>query len=142
MAVKPKKAAAKQAVAKPSAKRDDVDALVRDLDHPLKADINAVRKIVLGADPSISEGIKWNSVSFRRSDWFATVNLRSKDVIQLVFHTGAKVKDNPQLKISDPSGLILWLAKDRCLVTLGAGKTLKSNAKAFEAIVKAWLKYV
>jgi hypothetical protein len=100
------------------------------------------RKVILSASPAVSDGVKWNSLSFRKSDWFATVNLRSKDVIQLVFHTGAKAKDNPELKIPDPSGLILWLAKDRCLVTLGAGKTLKSNAKAFEAIVKAWLRYL
>lgn len=131
----------------PSAKKkpspdDEVAAFLRDLDHPLKADIEGVRKVVLGASSTIAEGIKWNSISFKRADWFATINLRSKDVIQLVFHTGAKVKDNPNLKISDPNGLLLWLAKDRALVTLGSGKTLKTNAKAFEAIVKAWLKYV
>jgi hypothetical protein len=130
--------------AKPSASKaeDDVDGFLTKLDHPLKADIQAVRKLVLGASPAIAEGIKWNSVSFKRADWFATVNLRSRDVIQLVFHTGAKVKDNPELKIPDPNGLLIWLAKDRALVTLGSGAKLKANAKAFEGIVKAWLKYV
>jgi hypothetical protein len=97
---------------------------------------------VLGASPEIADGVKWNSVSFRKSDWFATVNLRSKDVVQLVFHTGAKVKDNPKLEISDPAGLLLWLAKDRALVTLGSGKTMTANTKAFEAILKAWVKHV
>ena len=38
--------------------------------------------------------------------------------------------------------LLLLLAKDRALVTLGSGKALKANAKAFTAIVKAWIKYV
>lgn len=115
---------------------------MHDLDHPLKADIETVRKLILGASPAISDGVKWNSLSFRKADWFATVNLRSKDVIQLVFHTGAKVKDNPELKIPDDNGLLLWLAKDRALVTLGSGKTVKANAPAFKAIVQAWLKYV
>lgn len=143
MAAKPKKASARKTPKKAApAAEDEVAAFMRDLVHPLHADIEAVRKIMLGADPSISDGIKWNSLSFRRSDWFATVNLRSKDVVQLVFHTGAKVKANPELKIADPAGLMLWVAKDRALVTLGNGKTLKANAKAFEAIVKAWLKYV
>jgi hypothetical protein len=121
---------------------DEAGAFMAALDHPLKADIEAVRKLILGASPAISDGVKWNSLSFRKSDWFATVNLRSKDVIQLVFHTGAKVKDNPELKIPDENGLLLWLAKDRALVTLGNGKTLKANRGAFEAIVKAWIKYV
>lgn len=129
-------------IARSGAKAEDASAFLAALDHPLKADIETVRKIVLSAGPEIADGVKWNSVSFRKSDWFATVNLRSKDVVQLVFHTGAKVKDNPKLDIPDPGGLLLWLAKDRALVTLGAAKTLKANAKAFEAIVKAWVKYV
>lgn len=139
-----KKAVRKKAATpeKAPASHDEAGAFLAALDHPLKADIEAVRTLIRGVSPAISDGVKWNSLSFRKSDWFATMNLRSKDVIQIVFHTGAKVKDNPDLKIPDPSGLVLWLAKDRCLVTLGAGKTLKANTKAFEAIVKAWLKYV
>ncbi len=143
MAATPRKAVARKTPKKTApATGDEVDAFMRDLVHPLHADIEAVRKIVLRADRAISDGVKWNSVSFRRSDWFATVNLRSKDVIQLVFHTGAKVKANADLKIPDPEGLMLWVANDRALVTLGSGETLKANAKAFETIVKAWIKYV
>src|SRR5689334_6848277 len=63
---------------------DDASAFLAALDHPLKSDIEAVRKLVLSADPAIADGVKWNSLSFRHTDWFATVNLRSKDVIQLV----------------------------------------------------------
>lgn len=132
-APKPKKA---------PASRDEADAFLAALDHPLKADIEIVRKLILGVSPEISDGVKWNSLSFRHTDWFATVNLRSKDVIQLVFHTGAKAKESPELKVPDPGGLLLWLSKDRALITLGAGKTLKANANAFEAIVKAWIRYV
>ncbi len=139
----PKKAARKKpATQKAPASRDDARAFMAALDHPLKADIAAVQKLIVGASPEISDGVKWNSLSFRRTDWFATVNLRSKDVLQLVFHTGAKAKDNPEFNIPDESGLLLWLAKDRALVTLGSGKTLKTNAKAFESIVKAWIRYV
>jgi hypothetical protein len=138
---KPKRAPVKSSTSRAGAD-GGVDAFLSGLDHPLKADIAAVRKIVLGADALIEEGVKWNSVSFRTADWFATVNLRSKDVIQLVLHTGAKVKDNPKLEIADPDGLLLWLAKDRALATLGSGKMLKANARAFEAIVKAWVKFV
>ena len=127
---------------KAPASETEAGAFMAALDHPLKADIEIVRKLILGASPAISDGVKWKSLSFRRSDWFATVNLRSKDVIQLVFHTGAKVKDNPELKIPDNNGLLLWLAKDRALVTLGSGKILRTNAKAFTTIVKAWIRYL
>src|SRR5262245_45169061 len=109
------------------------------LDHPLKADIEAVRKLILGVSPSISDGVKWNSLSFRTTDWFATVNLRSKDVVQLVLHTGAKVKNGQKPKVPDDNDLLLWLAKDRAVATLGSGRTLRANRAAFEAIVKAWI---
>lgn len=128
--------------AKVPASKDEAGVFMATLDHPLKADIEAMRMLILAASPAISEGVKWNSLSFRKTDWFAIIHLRSRDSVQLVFHTGAKARDNPDFKIPDPNRLIKWLAKDRCLVALGAGKTVKANTKAFEAIVKAWLKCV
>lgn len=142
MATKAKKKPEPKAKAKAAPTKDEAGGFMAALDHPLKADIESVRKVILGAGPGISDGVKWNSISFRRSDWFATVNLRSKDVVQLVFHTGAKVKDNPELKIPDPNGLLIRLAKDRALVTLGSGKALKANLPAFGEIVRAWIAYV
>ncbi|MEQ1608921.1 MAG: DUF1801 domain-containing protein [Hyphomonadaceae bacterium] len=112
------------------------------LDHPLKADIEFVRNLILSLSPEISDGVKWNSLSFRHTDWFATVNLRSKDAIQLVAHTGAKAKDNPELKVPDPGGLLLCLAKDCAPITLGAVSPVRTNAKTFEAIVKVWIRRV
>ncbi len=144
MAVKPKKPASKKAAATPkkAPASEDAGAFMAALDHPLKADIETVRKLILSASPEIADGVKWNSISFRHTDWFATVNLRSTTTIQLVMHTGAKAKENPDFTIPDENGLLVWLTKDRALATLGSGKTLKANAKAFTAIVKAWIKYV
>ncbi|MCC6357728.1 MAG: DUF1801 domain-containing protein [Phycisphaerales bacterium] len=114
------------------------------LEHPLKSEIATVRGIVLGVSSDISEGIKWNSVSFRTSEWFATVNLRSREALQFVFHKGAKVKDNSTATgaIPDPLGMIKWLATDRCLVTVGAGEEVAKRRKALEAIVGAWIKEI
>ena len=66
---------------------------LRDLEHPLKKEIEAVRRIVLGFTPAIGEGIKWNVPSFRTAtEYFATFNLRAKDSVQLILHLGAKVR--------------------------------------------------
>src|SRR5262249_41248554 len=116
--------AARKRVGKPepgNAQTDPaVDAFLRDLDHPLKKEIEAVRRIILGVSAEIREGIKWNAPSFRTTDYFATVNLRAKDGearVWLILHTGAKKKEaaTTGLKITDPAGLLEWLAKDRCL---------------------------
>lgn len=126
-----------------SANRAEVDAFLADLKHPLKADLQAVRDSVLAVSPAITEEIKWKSPGFRTTESFATANLRSTDRVQFIFHLGAKVRKNlPELKLADPAGLVKWLAKDRCLVTLGTGSELAANLPAFQKIVRAWIKYV
>lgn len=125
-------------------KAGDVGEFLRELDHPLKRDIETVRQVILNVDPGISEAIKWNAPSFHTTDFFATVNLRSTEHVQLIFHTGAKVKATAAtgIKIADPAGLLEWLAKDRCLVTLGVGKDITARRAAFEAIVREWIRWV
>jgi len=118
----------------------EVDAFMAGLDHPLKDEIVEVRRIIGGVSPAIREGIKWNAPSFRTSEFFATIHLRARDKIQIVFHLGAKARDDVQsMAISDPCGLITWLAKDRCLVTVG---DVAANKAALAAIVRQWIEYV
>jgi uncharacterized protein YdhG (YjbR/CyaY superfamily) len=120
-----------------------VDAFMVELEHPLKREIEEARRIILGAAPGIGEAIKWKAPSFRTTEFFATFNLRSRDIVQLVFHLGAKVrKDGVAVEIADPEELITWVAKDRCLVTLGAGRNIKARRKALEGIVREWIRHI
>ena len=121
-----------------------VDALLQAAAHPLHVEIQQVRTIMLGIDPTIVEAVKWNTASYRTSEFFAAIHLRSRDQVQLVFHTGAKVKATAVTGITfaDPAGLCAWLAKDRCLVTLGAGKQIAANRPAFEALVREWITWL
>jgi hypothetical protein len=122
----------------------DVDELMRALAHPLKKEIEAVRRTIREAAPGISEGVKWKSPSFRTErDYFATVNLRSTEEVQVILHLGAKVRpDLKAFEIADPNGVMKWLGKDRAMLSLGAGRAFMSNKKVLEAIVRAWVKYV
>lgn len=131
----------KEAHGKLKSAETDVGDFFVSLKHPLKDEIAEVRKLILAADKKISEGVKWSSVSFKTADYFATVHLRSKNAVQLVFHRGAKSKDGEKsMNVPDPEGLIKWVSSDRCLVTLGKGAEIAANRKAFEAIVKAWVR--
>jgi hypothetical protein len=98
------------------------------------------RAIILGANPEISEGIKWNAPSFRIKEYFATINIR-KDEILVILHFGAKVKDNSPagLKINGPTGL---LAKDRAAVKFRDMKAIKSSRAALENVVRQWITYL
>jgi len=119
---------------------NEVTNFMRKLKHPLKAELEVVRSIILGAHPDIREGIKWNSPSFRTTEFFATINIRN-DALLVILHKGAKVKDNTTagLAISDPAGLLKWLAKERAMVRFGDMKAIESNRAAFENIVHEWI---
>ena len=70
-----------------------VSAYMAALEHPHKALVEALRRAVLGADPAIAEGIKWNAPSFRTHEYFATTHLRTKDGVGLILHLGARPRD-------------------------------------------------
>lgn len=121
----------------------DVDAFLASLDHPFKDGILAVRKIVLNADPSIHEGIKWNSLSFQTSEYFATMHLRAEDGVQIILHRGAKRRDGPaRLAIPDPKGLLEWLAPDRASVKFRDVKEITAKRAAFADVIRHWIEHV
>lgn len=117
----------------------EVAAFMTGLDHPLKAEIEAVRAIILRADPSIGEVIKWKAPTFRAADDFATVHLRATDSLTLILHTGARVKEGDGPAVDDSAGLLKWLAKDRAMVMLGKGAEIEAKRPALEALVRAWI---
>lgn len=118
----------------------DPDAFMAALEHPLRSDIDFVRGVIRNAVPAATEGIKWNAPSFRLEDDFATFHLRPTDSVCVILHTGAKKRPKPlDMAIDDPSGLLDWLAKDRCMARLGAGNAVRSNRTPFEAVLKAWV---
>jgi hypothetical protein len=119
-----------------------VDAFMATLDHPHKDAVAALRKIVAGADPSIEEGIKWKSPSFRTAEYFATTHLRAKKGVGLILHLGAKPREGGKVAIDDPDGLLTWLAKDRAMVSFDDAAQVKARAKALAAIVRLWIKAV
>ena len=120
-----------------------IDGLLTELEHPLCSEIQALRKLILAADPLVQEGIKWNSLSFRTTEWFATLNKRQLDRIEFVFHLGAKARHMDMVAMmSDPTGLMSWKGRDRCLIAFDNAAAIEKNGPAFTNIVRAWLKYV
>lgn len=121
-----------------------VNALLDAHDHPLRKEIDQLRTIILGADRSIEEGVKWNTASFRTHEWFATLN-GPKQVKEpmLILHAGAKAK-GIVLKdsIPDPEGLIKWLGNDRAQITFRNATDITSNKNALRAIIGAWIKLI
>jgi hypothetical protein len=121
-----------------------VDEFMSKLDHAFKSEIQEIRRTILGADPAIAEGIKWNAPSFRTTEYFATINLRERGGIGIILHLGAKVRDmGPDgLLIEDPDGLLRWLAKDRAVVVFKDWNDSTARTSAFQRLIKQWVAYV
>lgn len=120
----------------------DVAEFMRTFEHPLKAEIEAVRKLILDTDPAIKEGIKWKAPSFYVQEYFATMHIRNTQAVQVILHLGAKVRQTPELSIDDPNGLLEWLGKDRASVKFGDMQAIKAQGEAFKNIVRQWIAYL
>lgn len=75
----------------PVSRTDKVDAFLRELSHPLTAEVEAVRSIIKSVNKDIAEEVKWKAPSFNfKGEYLVTFNLRDVKRIHLVFH-------NPQI---------------------------------------------
>ncbi len=111
-----------------------VDAYMRDLDHPFRAEMEAVRTIILGASGKVSERIKWNALSFYYKSDLAAFNPRATEYAHLIlmFPGGAGVPPK--------SALLEGKAKDRREAKFLNLEDVQSKKKPLEKLVKDWVK--
>jgi hypothetical protein len=121
-----------------------VEKYFRDLEHPLIEVVAALRRIILAAHPEISEQIKWNSPSFYFNGVMkpfdpkeykrdiVVFNLRRKDMILLVFPTGARV--------NDITGLLEGNYKDcRKIAVFSSISQVNVREKDIQSVVLNWI---
>jgi hypothetical protein len=112
--------------------KEVVDAYLRDVDHPFKAEMEAVRQIILGASPKISERIKWNAPSFYYQEDLGAFNPRAMEYAHLIllFPDGAGMDD---------SRLLEGKHKDRREVKFHGMDDVRAKKPALEKLVKRWV---
>ena len=121
-----------------------VTALLNASKHPLRTEIDLLRMIILSADKSIVEGVKWNAASFRTTDWFATLN-GPKHVKEpmIILHAGAKAKGLVlKDRIPDPEGMIKWLGNERGQIVLKDAAHINAKKGALKALVSTWIELI
>ena len=109
--------------------------------HPLKPEIEELRRIILAAGVPLTEQIKWNAPSFcAEGDDRMTFKLNSPEAVEIVFHRGAKVKALPaQNLIEDPHGLLKWATTDRAVASFTGMDDIRSKEKPLIEIVNQWI---
>jgi hypothetical protein len=119
-----------------------VNEFMAKLDPDLKAKMESIRDIILGADRRITEGIKWNMPSCYCHEWFATFNRppREPASVQVIFHRGAKTKLVGDCRyVEDPSGILKWITNDRCAAKFDDMKDIKAKKDALREVVAQWV---
>jgi hypothetical protein len=109
-----------------------VDEFMKKLDHPLMTELELVRNVILGASDKIEEDIKWSSPTFMYQGNLASIVVRTKKRIQLLFHSGAG--------LPNPDGLLEGEGATVRYANFNDLADIKRRQKALEAVVKAWVK--
>ena len=140
--VKPAAPKSKSDVARTSGAKE-VDDFISTLNHPLKKVVEMLRKIILSTNKEITEHIKWKAPSFvYDGDDKITFNLSKDNMVMIIFHRGAKVKDSngKETLFKDTTGLLEWLSSDRAVAKFSSLAELTAKTGLFKKIVTQWLK--
>ncbi len=119
----------------------EVSEFLSALNLPLDKEIHYLRSLILSSKLNLTENIKWNGPNycFEGEDRI-TMRVQSPKIVQLIFHRGAKVKEQPSNKlISKDFGLLDWKSNDRAVASfknLEAILTVESNLRL---IIKEWI---
>lgn len=115
----------------PVNKTAEVDAFMAGLDHPFKAEVQAVRDIIKNVNGGITEQIKWAAPSFSYKGYMVTFNLWAKQHVHLVFHNGAI--------LSNESGLLEGDYPDRRMAYFRSMAEVEAKRPALENAVREWV---
>ena len=112
---------------------NEVDAFLAALEHPLKPQVQALRKAILAVDDRITEQVKWNAPSFRTAkDYVCTFSLRPGKPLLLIFHNPLIPRIQSTIFDGD--------FKDRRLVTFADAQNVKAKTPEVRRVVAALLK--
>jgi hypothetical protein len=109
---------------------NEVDDWFATSEHPKKDLMQAVRRVILDADPRVSESIKWKTPTFEFKGNIASFNPQAKQFVSLMFHTGASIPgEYPSLSGSGNVARYMQFADETDL----AAKTAE-----LQSIIAAW----
>src|SRR5215471_15409101 len=109
-----------------------VDAFMSQLDHPFKAEVQAVREIIKGVDEKITEEVKWNAPTFSYKGYLATFNLWAKNHVHLVFLNGAI--------LDQTLGILEGNYPDRRMVYFASDEEVRAKKGALVEAVQQWIR--
>jgi hypothetical protein len=109
--------------------------------HPLRKEIEELRNYILLANNKLTENIKWNGPNYcLDNEDRITMKIQPPKNIQIIFHRGAKVKEQPKKKlITEDFGLLAWKGNDRAVATFMSMIEVEKCKERLSTITVEWL---
>ena len=108
-----------------------VDEFMEELHHPLKAEFQTVREIILAADSKMTEVVKWGGPTFYYKGNLATLTPRTKRFVNLYFQTGSIIPNSYGLLEGDAAHVRVARFHDM--------NDIQEKKEALEAVVREWI---
>jgi len=124
-----------------SNKSKEVTQFLDDQNHPFRKEIEQLRNCILAANANLTENIKWNGPNycFENEDRI-TMKIQPPKQLQLIFHTGAKVKVQPKDRLINKGfGMLDWKGNDRAIATFRNMQDIEIGKAALIQIVSEWI---
>ena len=111
---------------------EQVDAYLLALEHPLKDQIEAVRKIIREASPKLAERVKWNSPSFYYQKDIVAIHCRENKFVHLVFVFPVGLP-------ADSRGILEGDYKDRRMAYFHSMEEILEKKEALTQVIHDWI---
>ena len=95
----------------------------------------------MSTDFELTEGIKWNgpNYSINGKDRI-TLRINSPKQLQIIFHRGAKVQEQPKERIlSEKYNILLWKENDRAIASFNSLKEIQEHSVMIKEVVTKWI---
>ncbi|KQQ52086.1 DUF1801 domain-containing protein [Plantibacter sp. Leaf314] len=120
----------------------EVDAYLDSLSHQLKPVVVRLREAIMASDEGFSEHLKWKAPSFvYAGEDRVTFALHPANRIRIVLHRGVQRRaDADGFRFEDPSGLVVWAAPDRGVVTFASVEAAADAEAALLELIGRWVR--
>lgn len=120
-----------------------VSDFLESLDDNTHAQVEALRKLILGVEPDLSERIKWNAPSYvLHGEDRITFNLmNNQGVVKLVLHMGASKQEDKHGTpiLAADAGIVEWSSNIRGIISFDNLQDIEAKKSQLLSVVQRWL---
>lgn len=120
---------------------EGVTNLLNSLNHPLRMEIEQLRRLILNVRKDIVENIKWNGPNYTvGGEDRISIKVQPKNDFHLILHRGSKVLPQPDKKILDREyQCLIWKSNDRAVASFQDISSFQKAKAELPDLVEEWL---